>query len=403
METESLESLLPQEPVLQITNSCRDHCFNYQFKFNERRIKNVIALAFLTVVFVTIYHREILITKLYPEEDIPFIIPEQQTNSELRVNKTDLRSVTNKTMFVDVKDIKQSVRNIFFTETTCGAEALKKSFSDTRKLILKPRQVCAIESTALTNPEHYIYILYTCPLDGLIYFPDYAKSIVTLPNIFIVQLNLTEFFNNTPVQDLYKSRTMETSSHPKEHFSDLLRYIVLWKFGGTYLDLDVVTIKSLLDLGSNFAGVEDWSVINSAVLNVDSMGNGHELVQKALQYVNKHFDGNGWISNGPEVLTKMILKECNKEKIDEELLKCDKFHLFPSTYFYHIHWTREEDFFNSTLGPDIVEDLKNHSYVVHMWNKISNSHVVKIGSNQAYGLLAEEFCPNVIENSGGEF
>lgn len=38
---------------------------------------------------------------------------------------------------------------------------------------------------------------------------------------------------------------MEKGYWPIEQRSDLLRWITLWKFGGIYMDLDVVSLKQL--------------------------------------------------------------------------------------------------------------------------------------------------------------
>lgn len=43
----------------------------------------------------------------------------------------------------------------------------------------------------------------------------------------------------------------------------------LYKYGGTYFDLDVISLRNISQLGTNFAGAEhDFSVAN-AVINVD--------------------------------------------------------------------------------------------------------------------------------------
>lgn len=49
----------------------------------------------------------------------------------------------------------------------------------------------------------------------------------------------------------------------------ILYILSLYKYGGLYLDLDVIMLKNVTDLGINFAGAEhDLSVAN-AVINVD--------------------------------------------------------------------------------------------------------------------------------------
>ena len=43
------------------------------------------------------------------------------------------------------------------------------------------------------------------------------------------------------------------------------------------------------------------------------------------------------------------------------------------------------------------------NYGVHLWNKMSSEEKIIVGSKQAYGLLAEKYCPRVYWNCGPVF
>jgi hypothetical protein len=43
------------------------------------------------------------------------------------------------------------------------------------------------------------------------------------------------------------------------------------------------------------------------------------------------------------------------------------------------------------------------SYGVHIWNKLSSEKKIIVWSKQAYGLLAEKYCPRVYRNCGPLF
>lgn len=47
---------------------------------------------------------------------------------------------------------------------------------------------------------------------------------------------------------------MERGDWPVEQHSDMLRILTLWKFGGIYMDLDVVSLKPMPFI--NFIGAE---------------------------------------------------------------------------------------------------------------------------------------------------
>lgn len=69
--------------------------------------------------------------------------------------------------------------------------------------------------------------------------------------------------------------------------SDFLRLIVLYKFGGIYLDLDVVVQKNLDELPANFVGKEsfwknDDDSLNGAILGFQD-DIGHKIMKLCLK------------------------------------------------------------------------------------------------------------------------
>ncbi|KAF7269657.1 hypothetical protein GWI33_017308, partial [Rhynchophorus ferrugineus] len=144
--------------------------------------------------------------------------------------------------------------SIFFVETSCNSY-------DNGHLTIHPRQAYAVESAALTNPERTVYLLYLSP--GT--FSSSAgtessriiKELQHYPNIKFLHVSMDRFVKSSPVNDLWKSRKIHTGKYALSHTSDVLRYLLLWKYGGIYADLDVVVIKNLGDIPENFAGAED--------------------------------------------------------------------------------------------------------------------------------------------------
>lgn len=68
-----------------------------------------------------------------------------------------------------------------------------------------------------------------------------------------IHLYIFRYLSNTPLQQLYYSGALNSSLWPVSHASDVLRYATLYKFGGLYLDLDVIVLKSMNNM-SNYAG-----------------------------------------------------------------------------------------------------------------------------------------------------
>ena len=70
-----------------------------------------------------------------------------------------------------------------------------------------------------------------------------VQQLFKYPNIKIRHVSLEKYFEDTPLRAWYKTGLLRTSHWPRSHASDVLRYLTLWKYGGTYLDLDVVVTR----------------------------------------------------------------------------------------------------------------------------------------------------------------
>jgi lactosylceramide 4-alpha-galactosyltransferase len=133
-------------------------------------------------------------------------------------------------------------RHIIFIETSCVL-----SFSVTGNksgLALRQRQACAVASAANTNPDTKVYLLYTCSIIGnLGDSPEYVKQMFSYPNVRIWKLVISDYFKGTPLESWDFMGKVRSSKWPVSHASDVLRFITLWKYGGTYLDMDFVMRK----------------------------------------------------------------------------------------------------------------------------------------------------------------
>ena len=78
--------------------------------------------------------------------------------------------------------------------------------------------------------------------------PDYLVG--QYKNIVLSRADFANLVNNTPLTKIFQK-----SSHTK-HFlnniSDIIRVVLLWQFGGTYLDSDVISLKPVPDQASHF-------------------------------------------------------------------------------------------------------------------------------------------------------
>lgn len=96
-------------------------------------------------------------------------------------------------------------------------------------------------------------------------------------------VNLWTYTQNTPLDKWLNNDQLFRSNYLIEHVADFLRLLSLYKWGGTYLDLDVVVKTNLSIIGKNYAGAESDVLIANGVLNFDYKGIGHKTVTLCLK------------------------------------------------------------------------------------------------------------------------
>lgn len=113
--------------------------------------------------------------------------------------------------------------------------------------------------------------------------PQYFDILLKYPNIQVRTLDLWKFAYGTPIFEWLDSNVLFESKFVYEHLSDILRAAVLLKYGGFYVDLDVVVQKSFDNLEENFIG-DDWSeVVAGGVMHLNNHGIGSYVIQRYLK------------------------------------------------------------------------------------------------------------------------
>jgi lactosylceramide 4-alpha-galactosyltransferase len=279
-------------------------------------------------------------------------------------------------------------KSIFFIDTTKMKFKLKK-----KEMNMTLRMACSIESAARSNPNSKIFLLVVAPF-GL-HNITYTRELHTLleyDNIYIKSLNFIQFSIDTPLEDFVANGTLFKSIFIKSHTSDALRLLTLWKYGGTYIDTDMIVRQRLDEVQPNYL-CRDHGFLNGALLNLDRK-NGKRFAELFMKDFVQNFDGQLWGNNGPFVLQRVLSKICKTENVNE-MIECDNFHILQQELCYPIAGVRWEDLFKETKGNIVMKRVAG-SLVVHFWNKLSSGMRIKCDSDSAYMRLAKEFCPKTV-------
>lgn len=260
---------------------------------------------------------------------------------------------------------------IYLVDTTRMKKPQKK-----RQLTL--RQACAIESAALTNPHDKIYIIFVSPqpLDS-IDFTEELEILHSYPNIHPLSLNLVQFVIDTPLEKLISSSSIFDSIFIKSHTSDALRLLLLWKYGGTYIDMDMIVRLELNQLPPNYI-CKDHGFLNGAIINLDTK-RGRNFAEIFMKDMLENFNGTAWGTNGPEMLERVMSELCGT-KVVREMRDCDGFNLLPDEFCYPIKGVDWIELFDEGSISTRVMNKVEYSYAVHFWNKLSQKELLKCDS-----------------------
>lgn len=262
-------------------------------------------------------------------------------------------------------------KTTFIHETSCSINGL---------VMLKPRQICSIESAAKNNPNFDIFVMFSSPryisLNTL--SPEIWRLKITYQNIFFRNSNMWKFAEGCPhaVEFLERGRLFESYELPVD-MSNFVRLLRLWRYGGIYMDTDIIVMKSLEKFTSNFAGIgEDdgtGTSLNNALMSLEPHGFGHGMAEQFVEDYVSNFDPVGWLENGPYSITRTLKKACDSAVLMNLTVgKCEEFNIFPREMFHAVDYTSAEYVFEPKHFNNLKVQIKE-SYAIHVFDTVTQS------------------------------
>lgn len=259
---------------------------------------------------------------------------------------------------------------------------------------LSPRQACSVESAAKFSNLHSQVLMLSDMLDLNDNSTCYLHQSVS--NVSFYKIDLQTIYENTPLQDLMKSKLFLKSKFKVTHQSDALRLALVFKYGGFYSDMDAVTIHDL----STFKNVIGATKINAKVDTSAHLANGefqfeekHQLLWETMKMFTKVFTGNTRVEVGPMLITKTVKNYFQNENI--ETLRNKTLTVLPIETFYPVKAFEIEH-----LWPEEPKSFKDwaklfeNSSMVHFYASQTNAWVVERDpSHEAYAVIGPRYCP----------
>lgn len=171
--------------------------------------------------------------------------------------------------------------------------------------------------------------------------------------------------------------------------SDAIRLCLLWKYGGIYLDTDVVVLRSLSQL-HNTVSFDSGTNLGNSFLAFDQ---GQSLLRYTLVDYAASYNPHGFATNGPVLLNRNFREHCEPKTNNATNNKC-RVNVLPKESVYPIDYNKWEEYFKPQTATLSWTAFKS-SYIIHVWNKMSSGGKMVVGQNSWYELAMRTHCPNV--------
>lgn len=110
------------------------------------------------------------------------------------------------------------------------------------------------------------------------------KLLSNIRNLHLRNVNISALAIDTPMHELEQTINVYHSKYVPVHLSDVVRLMVLYKYGGIYLDMDMITKRTFSDLPSVFLSAEPDELSNGA-MGTTHNGFGHTFFHSILRYL----------------------------------------------------------------------------------------------------------------------
>ncbi|MEJ1285696.1 alpha-14-N-acetylglucosaminyltransferase [Cricetulus griseus] len=177
-----------------------------------------------------------------------------------------------------------------------------------------------------------------------------------------------------------------TEKHWLHVSSDASRLAIIWKYGGIYLDTDVISIRPIPE--ENFLAAQGSQHSSNGVFGFLPH---HPFLWACMENFVEHYSSGIWGNQGPLLMTRMLRVWCRLQDFQElGDLKCLNISFLHPQRFYPIpypQWRRYYQVWDT-------EPSFNDSYALHLWNFMNKEgRTVVRGSNTLVENLYRKHCP----------
>jgi hypothetical protein len=248
----------------------------------------------------------------------------------------------------------------------------------------KDRHYRALELIYAHQPRAVVFMLSpTLPLDFFKAYTDSGYQIHVL-RLTAETIQTNKWFVG-PNSEWWAERLQEWSKSQYYfwHLADYIRYVMLYKYGGTYMDMDALWLRMPPDNSVEFIGMDKSSVPSDAVWTLDLDGTylaigvlrfkrGWRFIRQMLEdSFNQQFDPNCFNCQGTKAITVAV-----KNKRDYLILH--GLQLLPREILYPYDYLHAENLLKKdTSAQRDLELLSESSWNIHLYGKMTNKKTIE--------------------------
>ncbi|XP_059470842.1 alpha-1,4-N-acetylglucosaminyltransferase-like [Neocloeon triangulifer] len=267
---------------------------------------------------------------------------------------------------------------------------------------LDARDVCSIEAATSLNPKVNFILIFSNEVQKInsTRNPALKKLLSKARNLILATVKNIEVVKGTPLEATSTNKFLETK-FPVEHLSDFLRLGLLWKLGGVYMDLDLLTFRNIDEILSlkNFLAADTKDKINSCMMGFQR---NHPFLKSIMDMVNKSYNPQVY-STVPRSLNLATVDTFGM-KVEEAINKgrVKDVHFLNYTVISPITYENYFTLYDEMKGV-LTEFMFKNSFGVHLWHSLGSKIKLKRTSTAAYAVVARKLCPRSFEIAGESF
>lgn len=102
-------------------------------------------------------------------------------------------------------------------------------------------------------------------------------------NIHFRIVDLKELSIGTPYEDFIEDKLLIKNDVTLERYIELTTFLVLYRYGGTFIESDYFLLKNIDNLPRNYLLIETQSDISQAIIDLESRENGQNFTASYLK------------------------------------------------------------------------------------------------------------------------